>query len=103
MTARERAFYDSYMRSTHRTIFGAYNNPSKAKRDVWIHYWRDAPCNAECFAIISHNTSFFTMAYLAIINSIPTMVVITPHHKYGIKLTLDEYRVAREHNNKHVI
>ena len=103
MNARERAYYDSYMRATKRTIFGAYKNPSEAKREVWLYHWNDSPHSAECFAILSHNCQFFTMAYLAIINNVPTMVVITPSHKYGIKLTVDEYRAAREYNNKHVI
>ena len=103
MNARERAYYDSYMRATKRTIFDVYKNPSEAKRKVWAHYQLEAPTNAECFAILSHNCQFFTMAYLAIINDIPTMVVITPYHKYGIKLTVDEYRIAREYNYKHVI
>lgn len=103
MNARERAYYDSYMRATKRSIFTAYKTPSKAKQEAWTYYFNEAPRNAECFAILSHNTRFFTMAYLAIINDIPTMVVITPCHKYGIKLTVDEYRVAREYNNRHVI
>lgn len=103
MNARERAYYESYVRAKKRTIYDAYKNPSISKRDAWAYHWGDAPRNAECFAILSHNCQFFTMAYLAIINNIPTMVVITPYHKYGIKLTVDEYRVAREYNNKHVI
>ena len=103
MNARERAYYDSYMRATKRTIFDAYKNPSFSKRDAWRYHCAVAPCNAECFAILSHNCQFFTMAYLAIINNVPTMVVITPYHKYGIKLTVDEYRVARDYNHNHVI
>ena len=102
MNERERAYYDSYMKATKRTIFDAYKNPSIANRDAWARHCADAPENAECVAVISYNTSFFTMAYLAIINNIPTMVVITPYHKYGIKLTVEEYRAAREYN-KHVI
>lgn len=103
MNARERAYYDSYMRATKRTIFDAYKKPSFKKCDAWTWHCSVAPENAECFAILSYNCHFFTMAYLAIIDSIPTMVVITPFRKYGIKLTVDEYRAAREHNNKHVI
>ena len=103
MNARERAYYDSYMRATNRTIFNAYKKPSQAKREAWAYHWSNAPRNAECFAILSCNCHFFTMAYLAIINNIPIMVVITPYHKYSIKLTVDEYRSAREYNHKHVI
>lgn len=103
MNARERAYYERYMRATKRTIFDAYKNPSEAKRGAWAHHYFDAPVNAECFAILSHNCDFFTMAYLAIINNIPAMVVITPYHKYSIRLTVDEYRAAREYHNKHVI
>ena len=103
MNARERAYYESYMRATNRTIFDAYKNPSRTKREAWSYHWRESPRNAECFAILSHNCHFFTMAYLAIINNIPTMVVITPYHKYGIKLTVDEYRAARDYHHKHLI
>lgn len=102
MNARERTYYDSYMRAKHSTVFSAYKNPSKYKREAWAYHWSDSPRNAECFAILSHNCQFFTMAYLAIINNIPTMVVITPYRKFGIRLTVDEYRAAREYNNKHV-
>ena len=103
MNERERAYYESYMRATHSTIFGAYKKPSKYKREAWLYHWTHSPRNAECFAILSYNCQFFTMAYLAIINNIPTMVVITPYNEYGIKLTADEYRVARDYNNKYVI
>lgn len=103
MNAREKAYYDSYMRAKHATIYIAYKNPSLAKRRAWAQYRLDAPNNAECFAILSYNSQFFAMAYLAIINNIPTMVVIFPHHKFGIRLTVDEYRSAREYNHKHVI
>lgn len=103
MNAREQAYYDSYMHAKYATIFGAYKNPSRAKREAWGYHWGDAPRNAECFAILSYNTCFFTMAYLAIINNVPTMVVITPYHKYGIKLTVDEYRAAREYNHNNII
>lgn len=103
MNARERVYYESYMRSTKRTIFDVYKNPSKAKRDAWTYHWSISPSNAECFAILSHNRQFFTMAYLAIINNIPAMVVITPCHKFSIRLTVGEYRAACEYNNKHVI
>ena len=102
MNARERAYYDRYMRATEGSLFSAYKNPSEAKRKAWAQYFQEAPINAECFVVLSHDTSFFTMAYLAIINDIPTMVVITPYHKYGIKLTVDEYRVAREYNYDNV-
>ena len=103
MNAREQAYYNSYMQAKHATIFTAYKNPSEAKRKAWVRHCKDSPENAECVAILSHNCQFFTMAYLAIINDIPTMVVITPYHKYGIKLTVDEYRLAREYNYQHVI
>lgn len=98
MNAREQAYYDSYMHAKYGTIFDAYKNPSLAKREAWMYYWGDAPYNAECFAILSHNSHCFTMGYLAIINNIPCLVVITPYYKYGIRLTVEEYRAARDYN-----
>lgn len=102
MNTREQAYYNSYMHAKHATIFGAYRTPSKAKREAWAYHWGDAPRNAECFAILSYNCQFFTMGYLAIINNIPCLVVITPYHKYSVRLTVDEYRAAREYNNNNV-
>ena len=103
MNAREKAYYDSYMCAKYSNVFSVYKKPSQAKREAWTYHWSNSPSNAECFAILSHNCQFFTMAYLAIINNIPAMVVITPYHKFSIRLTVDEYRSAREYNNKRVI
>lgn len=103
MNTREQAYYDSYMHAKYRTIYGAYKKPSYAKRNAWTHHYFESPIGAECFAILSYNSNFFTMGYLAIINNIPCLVVITPYHKYGVRLTVDEYRAARDYNLNNVV
>lgn len=102
MNAREQAYYDSYMHAKHCTIFGAYKSPSAAKKSAWTSVVVNAESKAEGFAILSYNCHFFTVGYLAIINNIPCLVVITPYHKYGVRLTVDEYRAARDYNYNNV-
>jgi len=98
MNAREQVYYDSYMHAKHRTIFSAYKCPSAAKKSAWAAIVMQSESKAEGFTILSHNCQFFTVGYLAIINNIPYLVVVIPYHKYGVRLTVDEYRAAREYN-----